>query len=201
MSLVIGLTGGIGSGKSSAAKLFAALGACVIDTDEIAHELTQSHGAAISAIRQNFGEDFITVEGALNREKMRSLVFSDSASRQKLEAILHPLIRMAAARSAALASSPYVIMVVPLLLETGDYREMVQRVLVVDCDEQKQIVRAMARSGLSAHEVRAIMGTQITRQERLQQADDVIVNDSNLAHLQQQVEALHQKYLALSDGG
>ena len=201
MSLVIGLTGGIGSGKSSAAKLFAALGACVIDTDEIAHELTQSHGAAISAIRQNFGEDFITVEGALNREKMRSLVFSDSASRQKLEAILHPLIRMAAARSAALASSPYVIMVVPLLLETGDYREMVQRVLVVDCDEQKQIVRAMARSGLSAHEVRAIMATQIARQQRLQQADDVIANDSNLAHLQQQVEALHQKYLALSDGG
>ena len=201
MSLVIGLTGGIGSGKSSAAKLFAALGACVIDTDEIAHELTQSHGAAISAIRQNFGEDFITVEGALNREKMRSLVFSDSASRQKLEAILHPLIRMAAARSAALASSPYVIMVVPLLLETGDYREMVQRVLVVDCDEQKQIVRAMARSGLSAHEVRAIMATQIARQQRLQQADDVIANDSNLAHLQQQVEALHQKYLALADGG
>jgi dephospho-CoA kinase len=201
MSLVIGLTGGIGSGKSSAAKLFAALGACVIDTDEIAHELTQSHGAAISAIRQNFGADFITMEGALNREKMRSLVFSDSASRQKLEAILHPLIHMEAARSAALASSPYVIMVVPLLLETGDYREMVRRILVVDCDEQKQIVRAMARSGLSAHEVLAIMATQIARQQRLQQADDVIANDSNLAHLQQQVEALHQKYLALADEG
>ncbi|MCX7183759.1 MAG: dephospho-CoA kinase [Nitrosospira sp.] len=201
MSLVIGLTGGIGSGKSSAAKLFAALGACVIDTDEIAHELTQSHGAAISAIRQNFGEDFITGEGALNREKMRSLVFSDSASRQKLEAILHPLIRMTAARNAALASSPYVIMVVPLLLETSDYREMVRRILVVDCDEQKQIVRAMARSGLGAHEVRAIMATQIARQQRLQQADDVIANDSDLAHLQQQVEALHQKYLALADEG
>lgn len=201
MPLVIGLTGGIGSGKSSAAKLFAALGACVIDTDEIAHELTQSHGAAISAIRHNFGADFITAEGALNREKMRSLVFSDSASRQKLEAILHPLIRMAAARSAALASSPYVIMVVPLLLETDDYRKMVQRILVVDCDEQKQIVRAMARSGLSAHEVRAIMATQIARQQRLQQADDVIANDSDLAHLQQQVEALHQKYLALADEG
>ncbi len=201
MPLVIGLTGGIGSGKSSAAKFFAALGACVIDADEIAHELTQPHGAAISAIRQDFGEGFITVEGALNREKMRGLVFSDNASRQKLEAILHPLIHMAAARSAALAASPYVIMVVPLLLETGGYREMVQRVLVVDCDEQKQIVRAMARSGLSAHEVRAIMATQIARQQRLQQADDVIVNDSDLAHLQQQVAALHQKYLALADGG
>ncbi|MDO8437054.1 MAG: dephospho-CoA kinase [Nitrosomonadaceae bacterium] len=201
MSLVIGLTGGIGSGKTSAAKFFAALGACVIDTDEIAHELTQPRGAAISAIRQDFGEDFITAEGALNREKMRGLVFSDSASRQKLEAILHPLIRMEAARSTALAASPYVIMVVPLLLETDDYREMVRRVLVVDCDEQKQIARTMARSGLDAHEVRAIMATQITHQERLQHADDVIINDSNLAHLQQQVEALHQKYLALSDGG
>lgn len=201
MSLVIALTGGIGSGKTSAAKFFAALGAHVIDTDEIAHELTQPHGAAISAIRQDFGEDFITAEGALNREKMRGLVFSDSASRHKLEAILHPLIHMEAAHSAALASSPYVIMVVPLLLETGDYREMIRRILVVDCDEQKQIIRAMARSGLSAHEVCAIMGTQITRQERLQQADDVIVNDRNLAHLQQQVEALHQKYLALADEG
>lgn len=201
MSLVIGLTGGIGSGKTSAAKFFAALGAHVIDTDEIAHELTQSHGAAISAIRQYFGEDFITAEGALNREKMRGLVFSDSALRHKLEAILHPLIHVEAVHSAALASSPYVIMVVPLLLETGDYREMIRRILVVDCDEQKQIIRAMARSGLSAHEIRAIMGTQITRQERLQQADDVIVNDRNLAHLQQQVEALHQKYLALADEG
>ena len=201
MPLVIGLTGGIGSGKTSAAKFFAALGVCVIDTDEIAHELTQLHGAAISAIRQDFGEDFITAEGALNRGKMRSLVFCDSASRQKLEAILHPLICMEAARSAALASSPYVVMVVPLLLETDDYREMVQRVLVVDCDEQKQIVRAMARSGLDASEVRAIMATQIARQQRLHQADDVIANDSNLAHLQQQVEALHQKYLALADEG
>lgn len=199
MSLIIGLTGGIGSGKTSAAKFFAGLGTCIIDTDEIAHELTQPHGAAIGAIQQAFGKNFITVEGALNREKMRGLVFSDSASRQKLEAILHPLIHMAATRSAALASSPYVIMVVPLLLETGDYREIVQRVLVVDCDEQRQIIRAMARSGLSAQEVRAIMATQITRQQRLQQADDVIVNDCNLAHLQQQVEALHQKYLALAD--
>lgn len=201
MPLIIGLTGGIGSGKTSAAKFFAALGAYVIDTDEIAHELTQLHGAAISAIRQAFGENFITAEGALNREKMRSLVFSDSTSRQKLEAILHPLIRMEAARRAALTSSPYVIMIVPLLLETDDYREMVRRILVVDCDEQKQIARTMARSGLGAHEVHAIMAAQIARQKRLQQADDIIANDSNLAHLQQQVEALHQKYLALSNEG
>ena len=199
MPLVIGLTGGIGSGKTSAAKFFAALGAYVIDTDEIAHELTQPNGAAISAIRQVFGENFITTEGALDREKMRSLVFSDSAFRQKLEAILHPLILMEAVHRVTLTSSPYVIMIVPLLLETDDYREMVQRILVADCDEQKQIARTMARSKLDAQEVHAIMATQITRQKRLQQADDVIINDSTLAHLQRQVEALHQKYLALSN--
>lgn len=199
MPLVIGLTGGIGSGKTSTAKFFAALGASVIDTDEIAHELTQPHGAAIDAIRQIFGENFITTEGALDREKMRSLVFSDSASRQKLEAILHPLILMEAVRLVTLTSSPYVMMIVPLLLETDDYRKMVQRILVTDCDEQKQITRTMARSRLGTQEVHAIMAAQITRQKRLKQADDVIINDSTLAHLQQQVAALHQKYLALSN--
>lgn len=199
MPLVIGLTGGIGSGKTSTAKFFAALGASVIDTDEIAHELTQPHGPAIDTIRQVFGENFITTEGALDREKMRSLVFSDSASRQKLEAILHPLILMEAVRLVTLTSSPYVMMIVPLLLETDDYRKMVQRILVTDCDEQKQITRTMARSRLGTQEVHAIMAAQITRQKRLKQADDVIINDSTLAHLQQQVAALHQKYLALSN--
>lgn len=199
MPLVIGLTGGIGSGKTSVAKFFAALGIDVIDTDEIAHELTQSHGTAITAIRQTFGENFITADNALDREKMRSLIFADNISRQKLEAILHPLIHMEAVRRAALASSPYAVMVVPLLLETGNYRKMVRRILVVDCDEQKQITRATARSGLGAQQVHAIMAAQITRQERLQQADDVIVNNSDLAHLQRQVETLHQKYLALSN--
>ncbi len=199
MPLVIGLTGGIGSGKTSTAKFFAALGASVIDTDEIAHELTQPHGAAIDTIRQVFGENFITTEGALDREKMRSLVFSNSASRQKLEAILHPLILMEAVSRVTLTSSPYVMMIVPLLLETDDYHKMVQRILVTDCDEQKQIARTMARSRLGTQEVHAIMAAQITRQKRLKQADDVIINDSTLAHLQQQVEALHQKYLALSN--
>ena len=195
--LLIGLTGGIGSGKSSAAKFFVELGAEVIDTDEIAHQLTQSRGVAIAAIRQEFGENFITTDGALDRKKMRSLVFSDGASRQKLEAILHPLIRTEAVRRAALTSVSYVVMVVPLLLEANSYRyrEMVQRILVVDCDEQSQIARAMARSGLSRQEVEAIMRTQIPREERLRQADDVIVNDSDMTHLRQQVEILHQQYL------
>ena len=195
--LVIGLTGGIGSGKSSAAKFFSELGANVIDTDEIAHQLTRPEGIAMAAIQREFGEDFITPDGSLDREKMRSLVFSDITSRQKLEAILHPLIHTEAARRAALTSVSYVVMVVPLLLEANShrYREMVQRVLVVDCDEQNQVDRAMARSGLSRQEVEAIMCAQISRQQRLRQADDVIVNDSDMAHLQQQVEALHQQYL------
>ena len=194
--LVIGLTGGIGSGKSSAAKFFAELGADVIDTDEIAHQLTQSQGVAMAAIRRDFGEGFIATDGSLDRGKMRSLVFSDSNSRQKLEAILHPLIRTEATRRTALTAASYVVMVVPLLFETGNYREMVQRILVVDCNEQSQIDRAMARSGLSQQEVAAIMRAQLSRQERLRQADDVIVNDSDMAHLRQQVEALHQQYLA-----
>jgi len=194
MPLVIGLTGGVGSGKSSAAKFFAELGADVIDTDEIAHQFTRPEGVAMAAIQREFGEDFITTAGALDREKMRSLVFSDSNSRKKLEAILHPLIRTEAARRAAITAAPYVVMVVPLLLETGNYREMVQRILVIDCNEHSQIDRAMVRSGLSRQEVEAIMRVQISRQERLQQAGDVIINDSDMAHLRQQVEMLHQKY-------
>jgi len=195
--LVIGLTGGIGSGKSSAAKFFTELGAEVIDTDEIAHQLTQSQGIAMTAIRREFGEGFIATDGSLDRKKIRGLVFSDNGSRKKLEAILHPLIHTEMVRRAALTAASYVVMVVPLLLEANShrYREMVQRILVVDCDEQSQVTRAMARSGLRRQEVEAIVHAQISRQERLRQADDVIVNDLDMAHLRQQVEALHQQYL------
>lgn len=197
MSLIIGLTGGIGSGKSTVAKFFAALGADVVDTDSIAHELTQPQGAAIPAIRKIFAGKFITAEGALNRKEMRALVFSDDGLRRKLEAILHPLIRIEVARRAASFSAPYGIIVVPLLFETGGYREMIGRVLVVDCDEQVQIARAMARTGLDEQTARAIMATQLSRRERLRRADDVIANDSDMPHLRQQVDMLHKKYLAL----
>lgn len=198
MPLVIGLTGGIGSGKTSAANFFSALGVEAIDTDAIAHQLTQSQGVAMAAIQRDFGENFITTDGALDREKMRRLVFSDSSSRKKLEAILHPLIRTEASRRAALTAAPYLLMVVPLLLEVGNYREMVRRILVVDCNEQSQVERAMARGGLSRQDVDAIMSAQISREERLRQADDVITNDLDMAHLRQQVETLHQKYLELT---
>jgi dephospho-CoA kinase len=201
MSLIIGLTGGIGSGKSAVASFFADLGADVVDTDVIAHELTQPHGAAIPVIRQAFGEKYITDEGALNRKEMRQLVFSDDDSRRKLEAILHPLIRTEVSRRTALFCRPYGIIVVPLLLETGAYREVIRRVLVVDSTEDAQLARTMARTGLDEHTVRAVMAAQLSRRERLQQADDVIVNDSDMSHLKQQVDALHNKYLALTNRG
>jgi dephospho-CoA kinase len=198
MPLIIGLTGGIGSGKSSTAKFFAALGAELIDTDVIAHELTQAQGAAIDAIRQIFTKKFITEEGSLDRKKMRSLIFSDNESRRKLEAILHPLIRIEVARRAALLTTPYAMIVVPLLLETGGYQEMIHRILVVDCNERDQIARAVARTGRDEQTVCAIMATQLSRNERLQQADDVIANDGDMEHLQKQVNILHRKYLALA---
>lgn len=200
MTLIVGLTGGIGSGKTSAANFFSALCIDIVDTDVIAHELTQPKGAAIDAIRQTFTDQFITTDGALNREEMRRLVFSDNGSRRKLETILHPLIRREVARRAALFSAPYGIIVVPLLLETGQYRELIHRILVVDCVERVQIARATARTGLDESAIRAIMATQLSREERLQQADDVIANDADLPNLARQVGALHEKYLALASG-
>ncbi len=197
MHLVIGLTGGIGSGKTSTAKFFADLGINVIDTDEIAHKLTQAKGTAIFSIQKSFGNNFITADGALDRNKMRDLVFSDNVSLRQLEAILHPLIRKETVRLIEFTSSPYIVIVVPLLLETGSYRDIVQRILVVDCDEENQVTRAIKRSELNTQQVHAIMDTQVSRQERLEHADDVIVNNMDITHLQEQVEILHQKYLNL----
>lgn len=199
MSLIIGLTGGIGSGKTTAAKFFARLDVDLVDTDAIAHELTQPQGAAIPAIRQAFTEKFITAEGALNRKEMRNLIFSDNNARQELEAILHPLIRIEVARRTAIFAAPYGLIVVPLLLEAGGYRKTIQRILVVDCDKQAQITRTVARTGLDEQAVHAIMAAQVSREERLRQADDVIANDADVSHLQRQVEALHRKYLVLAN--
>ncbi|TFH12219.1 MAG: dephospho-CoA kinase [Nitrosomonadales bacterium] len=197
MSLVIGLTGGIGSGKTSTAKFFTTVGVSVIDTDTIAHELTQPQGVAIPNIQKSFGDNFITADGELDRKKMRSLIFANSASKRQLEEIIHPLIRIEVIRLITIAFSPYIIIVVPLLLETGSYREIVQRILVVDCNEECQVARAILRSGLNEQEVHAIMATQISRQARLKQANDVIVNNADMPHLQRQVEILHCKYLGL----
>jgi len=194
----VGLTGGIGCGKSTVAELFAGLGATIVDTDAIAHSLTAPQGAAMPAILAEFGPDFATQEGALDRARMRSLVFSDAGARGRLEAILHPRIRDATAAAAAIASGPYVIFAVPLLIESGTWRERVSRVLAVDCSEDTQVARVMQRSQLGADQVRAIMATQVTRAERLAAADDVIDNDDGLEALLPQVKRLHERYLALS---
>ena len=197
MSLIIGLTGGIGSGKTSATKFFSAEGVAVIDADTIAHELTGAQGAAIPNIKEYFGSNFITKDGKLDRKKMRSRIFSDINSRKKLEGILHPLIRTEVMHHIETTASPYIIIVVPLLLETGDYCETVIRILVVDSNEEQQISRAISRGGLNKEEVRAIMATQKSRQERLNQADDVIVNDTDISSLQEKVKLQHHIYLSL----
>jgi dephospho-CoA kinase len=194
----VGLTGGIGCGKSTVADLFAALGATIVDTDVIAHALTAPQGAAMPAIVAEFGPDFAQPDGALDRARMRTLVFSDATARARLEAILHPRIRAATEAAGQAATGAYVIYVVPLLIESGSWRERVTRVLAIDCSEDTQVARVMQRSHLSADEVRAIMATQVTRARRLAEADDVVDNDTGLEALRAQVHALHERYLALS---
>jgi dephospho-CoA kinase len=190
----VGLTGGIGCGKTTVADMFAARGATVIDTDQIAHLLTAPHGAAMPELIAAFGPAFATPDGALDRAKMRALVFSDPLAKQRLEAILHPRIRDATYAAATLASGPYVIYVVPLLIESGSWRDRVDRVLAIDCPESLQVSRVMARNGLQEAQVKAIMATQVTRAARLAAADDVISNDDGLEALVPQIERLHQFY-------
>lgn len=192
---VVGLTGGIGCGKTTVADLFAARGAAVVDTDRIAHGLTAPHGAAMPALIDAFGPDYATPDGALDRAKMRALVFSDPDARARLEAILHPRIREATAAAALLAGGPYTIFAVPLLIESGTWRERVARVLAIDCPEATQVERVMARNGLTEEQVRAIMAAQVSRARRLEEADDVILNDAGVDALLPQVERLHRFYL------
>jgi dephospho-CoA kinase len=200
MPFCVGLTGGIGSGKSAVSGMFEALGAAVVDTDEISRSLTAPGGAAISEIRERFGPESIAADGGLDRERMRLLVFRDAASRARLEGILHPLIRSRTRDAIAAARGPYVVVVVPLLLETGACMEFIQRVLVVDCDEEVQVRRVMARSRLAAGEARRIMAAQLPRAERVRRADDVIHNEGSMEALRSQVEQLHGRYLALAGG-
>ncbi len=195
--LVIGLTGGVGSGKSTVADEFAKLGAAIVDTDAIAHELTQKGGAAIADVERIFGADFVR-EGVMDRQRMRDHVFANPEAKRRLEGLLHPMIRDESARRIAAAfqenAGPYVVHVVPLLVESGDYRRRVDRVLVVDCPEEQQIARVRDR-GLSDREARSILAAQAQRAERLAAADDVIENGGTRDALRKQVAALHQKYL------
>ncbi|HET7362300.1 MAG TPA: dephospho-CoA kinase [Burkholderiales bacterium] len=198
MTFVVGLTGGIGSGKSAAAHEFERLGAALVDTDAIAHELTAPGGAALGHIKALFGEGFIGPSGAMDRAAMRKRVFDDPAAKRALEALLHPMIRTESERRIAAARGPYVIYVVPLLVESGDYRGRVDRVLVVDAPEGLQVERVHGRSGLPEREVRAIMAQQASRAARLAAADDVIDNAGALDALRAQVAALHARYLKMA---
>lgn len=196
MTRVIGLTGGIGSGKSTAAGMLAALGAPVVDTDEISRELTAAGGAALPALREAFGTAIVPEGGALDRGAMRALAFSDPAARARLEAVLHPLIREEAARRLAAAAGPYAVLVVPLLFESGSWAGRVERVVVVDLAEELQVRRTVERSGLEPAQVRAIMAAQWPRWRRLQAADDVLWNGGAPEELRAQCERLHARLAA-----
>ena len=198
MPYCVGLTGGIGTGKTVVSGLFDALGVTVVDTDEISRALTAPGGAALGALRAQFGAEAIGPDGGLDRERMRRRVFQNARAREQLEAILHPPIRGRTQAAIAAARGPYVIVVVPLLFETGVCLESVQRVLVVDCDEAEQVRRVVASRGLSAEEVRRIMATQLPRAERLRRADDVLHNENGIEALRGHVERLHARYLALA---
>jgi dephospho-CoA kinase len=195
----IGLTGGIGSGKSLVADLLAQSGAAVVDTDAIARELTAPGGAAIDAIRTRFGADMIDAHGALDRSRMRSLVFDDDHARAALEAILHPLIRQITdERAAAAPAAPYVLLAIPLLVEAGNWRDRVARVLVVDCPVALQIERVTRTRGLARTQVEAIIARQASRAQRLAAADDIVVNDgSDPRALAARLRPLHLRYATL----
>ncbi|NYH98969.1 dephospho-CoA kinase [Cupriavidus plantarum] len=202
--LEIGLTGGIGSGKTRVADLFAARGAALIDTDLLAHEITAPGGAAIPLLVEAFGAACLRPDGAMDRDAMRARVFSDPSAKRTLESITHPLIRsLTVARADAIRAAgahPYLIYVVPLLVESGTWRERVGRVLVVDCREETQVARVMARNGFTREQVEAIMRRQATRADRLACADDVIDNDGPPEALPPQVERLDALYRATRGG-
>ena len=201
MAFTVGLTGGIGSGKTTVAELFASKGAGLVDTDEISRRLTAPAQPAIAEIARKFGTQFVAEDGSLDRVRMRNLAFADPAARKDLEAIMHPLIRHESTRQIQASMAPYVVVVVPLLIESGAYLGMIGRVLVVDCEPETQVRRVMERSGLSRHEVLSIIASQASRQQRLRKADDIIHNDDDLETLRAQVNPLHLRYLGLATTG
>jgi dephospho-CoA kinase len=195
----VGLTGGIGSGKSLVADLLAGHGAAIIDTDAIAHRLTAPGGSAIAAIRERFGAQYVDASGALDRARMRARVFADDSARRELEAILHPLIRaLADAQAAADRAAPYLVLAVPLLVESGDWSTRVDRVLLVDCPAHAQVRRVVQTRGLAREEVESIIARQASRAQRLAAADDVIVNAGARTQIAPRVARLHAHYCALA---
>lgn len=196
---ILGLTGGIGSGKSAAAEHFAALGVHVVDADHAARWVVEPGRPALSQIAEHFGEQVLQADGQLNRSALRALIFSEPEQRRWLEALLHPLIREAIADNLAQAQSPYAILVSPLLIESGQYTTT-QRVLVIDVPQALQIQRTLKRDNTSEEQVHAILKVQASREDRLRHADDVLTNDRDLEALKTEVERLHHFYLTLRGG-
>lgn len=196
---VVGLTGGIGCGKSEAARQFARLGVPVVDVDIISHSLTATGEPILDEIAKLFGMDFLTAESTLNRAKLRTHVFSNPAERKKLEALLHPAIQNRAIEQIndirTRLQPPYLVLVVPLLFESNSYQSIVNRTVVIDCDESEQIKRTMARSQLSESEVKAIIQAQIPRATRRERADEVIENNTSVEDLIEKVGNFHKKMI------
>jgi dephospho-CoA kinase len=194
----IGLTGGIASGKSTVAARFAVLGAAVVDTDSVAHELTAPQGAAMPAIEHAFGENYLNTDGSLNRAAMRALVFAQPDKRKVLESILHPMIHNLTQAQGNTMAGSYVVFVVPLLVESRKWRNQVDRIAVVDCDPALQMARLIQRPGVNAEQASQIIAVQAKRETRLAAADDVISNYADTQALLGRVDALHHEYLLRS---
>ncbi len=195
--LIIGLTGGIGSGKSTVAELFAAKGVEIIDADKVARQIVDTDPSVLNKIIEKFGSIVLDAHHHLNRRALRDIIFTDTSKRKWLEHLLHPLIRVEMQQQSEHAHSPYCIQVIPLLIERDSKR--IQRILVVDTSEPEQIERILERDNISLTQAQAILNAQITRKQRLTIADDVIVNDNTIEHLKQQVERLHELYLRLTE--
>ena len=198
---IVALTGGIGSGKSEAAKIFVELGVPVTDVDVISHQLTAPNQPLIKEIEANFGKQYITPEGALNRAAMRALIFNDDNARAKLNALMHPAIydaaltQLQANQNRISKSAPYQILAIPLLFESSQYAAHINRILLIDCDEASQIARVKQRSQLPESEILQMINAQTPRKKRLKLADDIIENNENVAKLHEKIVKIHQKYL------
>lgn len=198
-SLIIGLTGGIGSGKSTVARLFADKGIVVVDADQCARQIVLPGTPALESIRQHFGDQILLTDGSLDRAALRELIFNNAEEKHWLESLLHPLIFEEIAQQLQSAPSPYAILESPLLVEAGQ-SAICQRILVVDTTEEQQVKRAMQRDNNSRELIEAIMQSQATREQRLEHANDVVDNTKNTEHLLEQVTTLDQKYRELASG-
>lgn len=196
--LVIGLTGGIGSGKTAASDYLASKGICVVDADLAARIVVEPGQPALAAIRQRFGDDVIQADGALDRRALREIVFADSNARKDLEAITHPAIGAEIVRQLSASTSPYTLLVSPLLLESSQHK-LANRILLIDVPEEIQLRRTATRDKVAEAQVRAIIAAQMSRDEKRRRADDIVINDSDLPSLHQQLDALHETYLKMAE--